>query len=592
MRTTSIINLFRVSLALIVIVASGSALTGFLLLEKSEKDAAVINAAGMHRMLAFELLAADQASNTDDVDRISGEINQRWQHPLLEFHTNDPASDASTIAVTARQHWQRIERQLSAAEPISYTSVKDYVEQLQSFVLALQHKSEQRMTLVRGALAVSAFIIVAVFFFLLYILRRRIDEPLNHVMSVCRRLIQGDFTARAHIESNDEIGQLSNALNKMSDTVSYFYGGLERRVEQQTAELSRKNKVLSFLYDTARSIIVHSYDYANYQDVIERLYEVGEVDDIELCLLTEEGSRPFLQLQPRPTSKEPCSSQSCATCIKAGAGASIIDDKMVYRFVLKREDQEYGVLIVRCEPGTQLEGWQQQLMSSTADQLALSQSLKTEEEQVRRLALMHERTVIARELHDSLAQALSYLKIQVTRLQKAVEKQDRAVIDDVSTELREGLNSAYKQLRELLTTFRLKVDGSGLYNALQTTVKQLSEQSDLAVKLDYRLNDIPLAPHEEIHLLQIIREASQNAVNHSQGEHLHITLTQPAGSDIELTISDDGIGIPENAEKLNHYGLAIMQERSRNLGGELEMRQRQEGGTIVWFRFTPDYLLQ
>ncbi|AVJ54916.1 nitrate/nitrite two-component system sensor histidine kinase [Idiomarina sp. OT37-5b] len=592
MRTTSIINLFRVSLALIVIVASGSALTGFLLLEKSEKDAAVINAAGMHRMLAFELLAADQASNTDEVERISGDINQRWQHPLLEFHTNDPASDASTIAVTARQHWQRIERQLSAAEPISYTSVKDYVEQLQSFVLALQHKSEQRMTLVRGALAVSAFIIVAVFFFLLYILRRRIDEPLNHVMSVCRRLIQGDFTARAHIESNDEIGQLSNALNKMSDTVSYFYGGLERRVEQQTAELSRKNKVLSFLYDTARSIIVHSYDYANYQDVIERLYEVGEVDDIELCLLTEEGSRPFLQLQPRPTSKEPCSSQSCATCIKAGAGASIIDDKMVYRFVLKREDQEYGVLIVRCEPGTQLEGWQQQLMSSTADQLALSQSLKTEEEQVRRLALMHERTVIARELHDSLAQALSYLKIQVTRLQKAVEKQDRAVIDDVSTELREGLNSAYKQLRELLTTFRLKVDGSGLYNALQTTVKQLSEQSDLAVQLDYRLNDIPLAPHEEIHLLQIIREASQNAVNHSQGEHLHITLTQPAGSDIELTISDDGIGIPENAEKLNHYGLAIMQERSRNLGGELEMRQREEGGTIVWFRFTPDYLLQ
>lgn len=592
MRTTSIINLFRVSLALIVIVASGSALTGFLLLEKSEKDAAVINAAGMHRMLAFELLAADQASNTDEVERISGDINQRWQHPLLEFHTNDPASDASTIAVTARQHWQRIERQLSAAEPISYTSVKDYVEQLQSFVLALQHKSEQRMTLVRGALAVSAFIIVAVFFFLLYILRRRIDEPLNHVMSVCRRLIQGDFTARAHIESNDEIGQLSNALNKMSDTVSYFYGGLERRVEQQTAELSRKNKVLSFLYDTARSIIVHSYDYANYQDVIERLYEVGEVDDIELCLLTEEGSRPFLQLQPRPTSKDPCSSQSCATCIKAGAGASIIDDKMVYRFVLKREDQEYGVLIVRCEPGTQLEGWQQQLMSSTADQLALSQSLKTEEEQVRRLALMHERTVIARELHDSLAQALSYLKIQVTRLQKAVEKQDRAVIDDVSTELREGLNSAYKQLRELLTTFRLKVDGSGLYNALQTTVKQLSEQSDLAVQLDYRLNDIPLAPHEEIHLLQIIREASQNAVNHSQGEHLHITLTQPAGSDIELTISDDGIGIPENAEKLNHYGLAIMQERSRNLGGELEMRQREEGGTIVWFRFTPDYLLQ
>ncbi|HAS21895.1 MAG TPA: nitrate/nitrite two-component system sensor histidine kinase, partial [Idiomarina loihiensis] len=102
--------------------------------------------------------------------------------------------------------------------------------------------------------------------------------------------------------------------------------------------------------------------------------------------------------------------------------------------------------------------------------------------------------------------------IQVTRLHKGIEKNDRATIDDVSSELREGLNSAYRQLRELLTTFRLKVDGSGLYSALQTTVKQLTEQSNMVVHLDYRLNNIPLVPHEEIHLLQIIREASQNAV--------------------------------------------------------------------------------
>ncbi|RUO76103.1 ATP-binding protein [Idiomarina seosinensis] len=592
MKNTSIINLFRVSLAIIVIVASGAAITGFLLLEKSEKDAAVINAAGSHRMLAYKLLSAHQAGNKELQDQVITDISERWQDPLLTFHTKEPASNTATTAVIARQLWQRIQRQLDSSQQLEPDSIHQYVDKLQNFVRSLQRQSEQRMTVVRGSLAISAFIIVAVFFFLLSILRRRIDDPLSHLMSVCRRLIQGDFTARSKIESNDEIGQLSKALNKMSETVGYFYGGLERRVEQQTAELSRKNKVLSFLYDTARSIIVHSYDYSNYQEVIEKLHDVGEVEDIELCLLTEEGSRPFLQLQPRPNAKDPCSGANCATCIKAGPGASIIDEQLVYRFILKREEQEYGVLIVRCQPAQPLAAWQQQLMSSTADQLALSQSLKSEEEQVRRLALMHERTVIARELHDSLAQALSYLKIQVTRLQKAVEKDDREIIDDVSTELREGLNSAYKQLRELLTTFRLKVDGSGLYSALQTTVKQLSEQGSLTVHLDYRLNDIPLAPHEEIHLLQIIREASQNAVNHSQGTELHISLTQPAGSDIELSIADDGVGIPDNAEKINHYGLAIMQERSRNLGGELNMQRRPEGGTEIVFRFTPDYLLQ
>ncbi|HAD47791.1 MAG TPA: nitrate/nitrite two-component system sensor histidine kinase, partial [Idiomarina sp.] len=268
---------------------------------------AVINAAGMHRMLAFELVAAQQANQPGEVARIAADINQRWQHPLVEFHTADPATNAATTAVIARQQWQKLEQQLNDNNVISYDETQHYVTALQNFVMALQQKSEQRMALVRGALAVSAFIIVGVFFFLLYILRRRIDDPLTHIMGVCRRLIQGDFTAQSKVKSDDELGQLSSALNKMSDTVSYFYGGLERRVAQQTAELSRKNRVLSFLYDTARSIIVHSYDYANYQDVIERLYEVGEVDDIELCLLTEEGSRPFLQMQPRPNSKESCS---------------------------------------------------------------------------------------------------------------------------------------------------------------------------------------------------------------------------------------------------------------------------------------------
>lgn len=596
-RNASIINVFRISLALIVIVASASSLSAFWLLEKSEQDAELINVAGSHRMKAYKFAFQISSGEATEANQTAENIGMLWEQPLLNHHFIKAGGSIQELAEEARSEWQRIQSDIAEQgfanlSQMQNEAIDSYVTQLDALVGQLQAHSEQRMEKVRSALALASFFIVAIFFFLLTVLKRKIDQPLMHLLSVSRRLGQGDFTAKSKINNEDEIGQLSRTMNKMSETVSYFYGGLERRVEQQTQELSRKNRVLSFLYDTARSIIVHSYDYNNYQEVVEKLYDVGEVGDIELCLLTEEGSRPFLQLQPRPNVHEPCEGIDCATCIKAGPGASVIDDKLVYRFVLKREDQNYGVLIVRCEQNQPLATWQQQLMSSTADQLALSQSLKSEEEQVRRLALMHERTVIARELHDSLAQALSYLKIQVTRLQKGIEKNDRVTIDDVSTELREGLNAAYCQLRELLTTFRLKVDGSGLYNALQTTVKQLSEQSDMAIHLDYRLKNIPLAPHEEIHLLQIIREASQNAVNHSQGTRVHIRLSQPSGQDVELSITDDGIGLPENAEKINHYGLAIMQERSRNLGGEIKMSRLASGGTEVLFTFTPDYLLQ
>jgi len=166
------------------------------------------------------------------------------------------------------------------------------------------------------------------------------------------------------------------------------------------------------------------------------------------------------------------------------------------------------------------------------------------------------------------------------------------VMQDVSAELKSGLDAAYRQLRELLTTFRLKVDGAGLLSALQTTVSQLSEQSGLQIRLDYQLANVPLAPHEEIHLLQIIREASQNAVHHSQGQNLTISLQQDGQKYILLAVEDDGVGIPDKAEKLNHYGLAIIQERSKHLAGEISIRRRPEGGTGVYFRFLPEYLQQ
>src|SRR5690606_16754422 len=125
-------------------------------------------------------------------------------------------------------------------------------------------------------------------------------------------------------------------------------------------------------------------------------------------------------------------------------------------------------------------------------------------------------------------------------------------------ELREGLSSAYRQLRELLTTFRLKMDEDGLKGALVNTVNQLQERTDMQVTLDYQLHDLPLSSIEEIHILQIVREASQNSVNHSKGTCVDIILYQESDKSIHLNVIDDGIGISASPEKRNHYGLVIM----------------------------------
>ena len=151
-----------------------------------------------------------------------------------------------------------------------------------------------------------------------------------------------------------------------------------------------------------------------------------------------------------------------------------------------------------------------------------------------------------------------------------------------------GLESAYRQLRELLTTFRLKMVEDGLEASLKKTMEQLAEQSAISFHLEFAVKQVPLSPMEEIHLLQITREASQNTVHHSHGKNVWISLKQLADGQIELSVSDDGVGINQGSEKLNHYGMAIMQERAKQLNGELTVQPREKGGTQVKLTFHPE----
>ncbi len=257
------------------------------------------------------------------------------------------------------------------------------------------------------------------------------------------------------------------------------------------------------------------------------------------------------------------------------------------KFPLVQDDQNYGVLVVRVPFSMTIDSWQYQLLQSVADQIAVALSLRNQSNQERRVSLLNERTIIARELHDSLAQSLSYLKIQVMRLQKTYDKGiEGEIFQELIDEIREGLASAYRQLRELLSTFRLKIDGDGLKGALAHAVDQMASRSEMEIELKYSIDAIPLTPNEEIHLLQVAKESLQNAVHHSKGTKAILEIFQK-DKNIKLRVCDDGVGIPDDPEKINHYGLAIMKERSKHLNGALKLVRQETGGTCVEMEFCP-----
>jgi two-component system nitrate/nitrite sensor histidine kinase NarX len=579
MKQTSVITRINLAMSAIILMAISTILVSYWLSDQTDNDAYAINSAGSLRMHSYRLLIDPEAMN-DNKEIIRGIFN----NPIMKNVVRNAESTAFFNELS--------ERGILLADKISDSETDDreklklvnaFVDDLNRLVLIIQHNAEGKIRTLRTFQIIAFFITVILSAIVIYWIHLRFTVPLSELTNTARQISRGDFSCNiSPPEGTDELSVLSRSFEHMCKAISYMYESLEKQVEEKTAELQNSNKTLSFLYNLARRTSTHEIRKEDFNNILKELSVVTGIDNIELCLLTESGDIPYLQINGSKELDDDCRSRNCRDCLTQNT-----DIASQINFPISRENRDYGVLVLNSHPESLLR-WQRDLFTSVANLFAIAMSLQGEEENIRRITLMKERNVIARELHDSLAQALSYLKIQVTRLNRAIGSSDFEIMMDVSAELKQGLDSAYRQLRELLTTFRLKVDGKGLLDALQKTVDQFHEQSSMEISLNYDIFNIPLSPQEEIHLLQIIREASQNAIHHSHGKNIRISLCSNDQQEVRLEIEDDGIGINTDPEKRNHYGMAIIQERAYQLSGNAKIKRRAEGGTGVYFSFTPE----
>lgn len=247
-----------------------------------------------------------------------------------------------------------------------------------------------------------------------------------------------------------------------------------------------------------------------------------------------------------------------------------------------------GILLVEMDSDHFLEDSEIKVLDITAKLLTMVTRFQSNDEEGRRIAILEERAAIGRELHDSLAQSLSYMKIQLARLQSKVGNltDDNGNKVDLS-DLREGLDHAYRGLRELLSTFRAHMDLRGLGYAIQSAIDEFSQRSDLTITLDNRLVNCRLTVNEEFHILQVIREALSNIVRHSGANKVTILMLLKQNYSVEITIDDNGLGFIPADDKYDHHGQAIMKERAYNLGGTIEVMAMRDGGTRVKLTFMP-----
>lgn len=582
------------SLFTIIGIALLSIFFSFRISEKIDGDAQAINLSGSMRMQTSQIGLA-LLNQDSGIEKLIAKLDETWSAPLFAQMNKTDNGQLHQLFTDGYTHWIEICRpaimqQLSGQRnPELQALLARQVRLTNDLVNALQNAAEIKIRNLRTQQLLSLLITTIVGSLIFYLLKNRIEAPLIQLTQAARDIAAGNVHQEIRAEGRDELSLLAEAFNQMSRSISRTYDELEDRVLQRTEELQRNNIMLEYLFELARRVLDNQHEALDYQAIVYDLSVILSQPNIELCLFTAKGEAPYLQVEAR-RSQGPCDSGECYNCKGSAPFDSVESLVMAHKYPIIRNDRQYGIIRLKTTELHPLSGWRDQLLRSTADQLAIALSLHETKEQERRLAMLSERTVIARELHDSLAQALSYLKIQVTRLQKSHDAKKYDLQQPILEELKEGLSSAYRHLRELLTTFRLKIDDQGLENALTQAIEQLADRTDMDVQFEYKLQNVPLTPMEEIHLMQIAREASQNAINHSEGQTLKVRLFQRNNKSIELSIEDDGKGLPDVPHKLNHYGLAIMQERSRHLQAELTIKPTQPHGTTIQLRFVPNYL--
>ena len=368
---------------------------------------------------------------------------------------------------------------------------------------------------------------------------------------------------------------------------------METRVAEKTVDLERSNRSLELLYHSIARLYSGPVEPDTYKLLLREIEEVLEFGPGSTCLVEAggQGNVSLLASTQKPAAGEIsfCSLTSCAECL-AGEDFRVrtLGEQQVLSIPLRDAERVHGVMQLTVPAGQEIEPWKLRLLEALSRHIGTAIGTVRQAEHERVLSLLEERSVIARELHDSLAQSLSYMKIQVSRLSGVLAREKTATeANHMLGELREGLNSAYRQLRELLTTFRLQIEEENLSAVLEKTVQEFASRGKLDIALDVQLTNSALSANEEIHILQIVREALSNVVHHAQARHAKIVLRGEAEGRVSLAIEDDGLGIANKVAQTHHYGMAIMEERARSLGGVLEIMNRMQGGTQLEVRFTP-----
>ena len=526
------------------------------------------------------------------------------------------------------QWYQDLKPALLAQDKQGFYSVSSrYIEDVNDFVGELQYRNEQRQTWQQNLQILSLLLIAIIVLIGMRRLQKSVLLPIQQLIKANNQFKRGQTQTRVSIKGYREFEVLGSSFNDMAGTIETYQRSLESEVQIKIQHLVKANQVLSLFYDFSKSLTTSQVSLYQLDDLIADFRKALPHLEFTLCIQNKYITNKNAIVLHGKKMKELCKKLSCESC-------GIKNGEHTKSYPIVHQQETFGELRVRpkstlvmnrffvtdgddnadnhsnitpeqriqmTEAGSifpfvsaELDAQNDELIVALTNLISTALSLRKQRQQEHQLILFEERSTIARELHDSLAQSLSYLKIQVSVLERHLKNVGsepvQAPVYQNIEQIKIGLGSAYQQLRDLLVTFRLTIDNDNFDEALRDAASEFASKGDFNMTVHNRIMTLNLSATEQIDLIQIAREALSNISRHAKAKNVEIQLAYEDGDKyIVMSIIDDGVGMSGSVDKTQHHGLIIMKERAHNIGGEFIVTDNQPQGTIVTVRFAPNF---
>jgi two-component system nitrate/nitrite sensor histidine kinase NarX len=617
--STRIVTLSGVALALVLSMIAGTLWLSWQL----EGAGAAINDAGSLRMRAGNVaiqLNEARAGRQANVASQSALLDLTLAHlkrgdsarPL--FLPDTPAIRAQFDAVSRTWHdslKQAITHDSSASAdtPSLYLArLPAFVAQADALVRTIERENARKTAWLRRSQIALAGLACIGTIAIMYLLYAWFVMPVRRLERGLSRIEQREFSARLQVGARDEFGHLAQGFNRMASELQSLYRDLALRVTHKTSQLAARNSELVALYEMT-SFLHGAHDVEVLcRGFLARVMRQFDAEAGTVRVLAQDGDNLHVVvsegLPDQLLSAERCMpARDCVCGAVATSGLAVIRDLRVRRaadnapatdcgnagfnavaaFGIVSNDVALGSFSLHFRRDRTVLPSETRLLETLGKHLGTALQNHRLATAARQLAVAQERHLVAQGLHDSIAQSLNFLKMQLHLLDGAADRDDMNEVREIVPLLRGGLEESYEDVRELLVNFRTKFGTDNLRDAVEETVTRFKRQSGTPLTLDYEeAGGLPLPPDQQLQVLFILQEALSNIRKHASATQVHIAIKNAL--DFSLAVEDNGDGydpadIASRGEA--HVGFHIMRERAARLRAQLRLDSQPGAGARV-----------